>query len=161
MFVCWDTYSQPDRSLTQPYQQPPTLLVRFGKKCWYFWRSPIQKFHNVNCLRTWLTRSTMNFSDFLRDNQVAFVKPTANNNGLNFRTADGRLVATTLIPEVPAEEDILDWVKERFTWDCNVQESQSGNIILRVSKPRVVDYGTSLAGLFESPKATSKRKVKA
>lgn len=103
---------------------------------------------------------TMNFQDFLRENQVAFVKPTANNNGLNFRTQEGRLVGTTLIPEVPAEDEILGWIKERLTWNCNVQETESGNIMLRISKPRVVDYGLNLSGLFDEP-AVKGKKVKA
>lgn len=104
----------------------------------------------------------MTLREFFSQNNVAFVKPTANNNGLNFRTQEGRLVGTTLIPEVPAEGEILGWVKERLGWDCNVQETQSGNIMLRISKPRVVDHGLSLAGLFDEPKTTSKsKKVKA
>lgn len=103
----------------------------------------------------------MTLREFFSQNNVAFVKPTANNNGLNFRTQEGRLVGTTLISEVPVEDEILAWVKERLTWNCNIQETESGNIMLRISKPRVVDYGLNLAGLFEDEPAKSSKKVKA
>lgn len=95
----------------------------------------------------------MTFSEFLRDNGVAFVKPTNSGNGLNFRTQEGKLVGTMLLNEIPAEEGILNWIKERLQYDCNTQETQSGNIMLRISKPRVVDHGLSLAGLFEDDPA--------
>lgn len=96
----------------------------------------------------------MNFQDFLRENQVAFVKPTNNNNGLNFRNAEGQVVATFLTNEVPAEEDIIAWVKEHFSFTV---VTSNGSNIIRLNKP--VDKGLSLEGLWNKP--AKGKKVKA
>lgn len=97
----------------------------------------------------------MNFQDFLRENQVAFVKATNNNNGLNFRNAEGQVVATILTNDVPAEEDILAWVKEHFNFTV---VTSNGSNIIRLNKP--VDKGVALAGLWDEPEVKGK-KVKA
>ena len=86
----------------------------------------------------------MNFQEFLRENQVAFVKPTNNNNGLNFRNKEGQVVATFLTNEVPAEEDLLQWVKDHFNF--TVVQSNGSNII-RLNAP--VNKGVELTSLWE------------
>ena len=99
----------------------------------------------------------MNFQDFLRENQVAYVKPTNNNNGLNFRNAEGQVVATILTNDVPAEEDILAWVKEHFNFTV---ATSNGSNIIRLNKP--VDKGIALASLWDEDEAPAKgKKVKA
>ena len=97
----------------------------------------------------------MNFQSFLKENNVAFVKPTNNNNGLNFRNAEGQVVATILTNDVPAEEDILAWVKEHFAFTV---VTSNGSNIIRLNKP--VDKGVALAGLWDEPEVKGK-KVKA
>lgn len=97
----------------------------------------------------------MNFSDFLKQNGGAFVKATANNNGLNIRNSEGQVIATILMTEVPAEEEVLDWVKSRLN---HTVVSNAQNQIIRLNAP--VDKGIALESLFESP-APVKAKVKA
>lgn len=103
-----------------------------------------------------LTSVTMTFSEFLRENNVSFVKATQKGTGLNLRTSEGSLVAT-IMTSVPA--DILAWVKERLEFTATISATDSGNTMLRLAAPVVVDYGESLESLFAAP-ATGK-KVKA
>ena len=101
----------------------------------------------------------MNFQSFLKENNVAFIKATQKGTGLNLRTAEGTLVATIMTP-IP--ENILGWVKERLDFTATVSTTDSGNVMLRLAAPVVVDYGESLAGLWDEPKALAKgKKVKA
>lgn len=94
------------------------------------------------------------FREFLRSNNVAFVKQTASGNGLNLQSESGAQVATIILNEqTPAESDILGWTKERLDFSCRV----NGNFIT-LSK---VEKGVSIASLWEEPKATSRKKVKA
>ena len=87
----------------------------------------------------------MTFSEFLRTNSGAFVKPTANNNGLNIRNAEGQLVGTILMTDVPTEEsEILAWVKSRLN---HTVSSNNQNAIIRLNAP--VEKGVSLASLWE------------
>lgn len=91
----------------------------------------------------------MTLTEFLKNSNTAFVKPTQRLNGLNFRTAEGKLTATILMENPPETEgDILTWVKEHLEWNVTTQEDNS---IIRVSKPRVIDYGMSLDSLFNTP----------
>lgn len=86
----------------------------------------------------------MTFSDFLRTNGGSFVKATANNNGLNIRNAEGQVIATILMTEVPEEGEVLAWVKARLN---HTVSTNSQNAIIRLNAP--VDKGVALAGLFE------------
>lgn len=98
----------------------------------------------------------MTLSEFLRSNSASFVKPTANNNGLNFRTSEGKVVATLLMQEPPIEDkEILSWVKDHLNF--NVRTSANSNII-SIQAP--VDKGVSLDLLFEEA-PVSKKKAKA
>lgn len=96
----------------------------------------------------------MNFADFLRENGGAYVKATANNNGLNIRNQDGQVIATILMPEVPSEEEVLSWIQERLTWTV---ATNSSNSIIRLNKP--VDKGVALTSLFEAPEKGKKVKA--
>lgn len=98
----------------------------------------------------------MTFSEFLRTNGGAFIKATANNNGLNVRNAEGQVIATILMTEVPEEDEVLAWVKSRLN---HTVSTNNQNAIIRLNAP--VDKGISLADLFDEPKATSRKKVKA
>ena len=98
----------------------------------------------------------MTLAEFLQNSNTAFVKPTARQNGLNFRTEDGRITATVLVEDCPEESEILAWVKARL--NHTVRTSPGSNII-SINAP--VEKGVSLAGLFDEPKAASKKKVKA
>lgn len=99
----------------------------------------------------------MTFSEYLRSNAASYVKPTANSNGLNFRTSEGKVVGTILMQEPPTEEsEILDWVKSNL--NHNVRTSVGSNII---SLQAPVDKGFELAGLWDEPAAKSSKKVKA
>ena len=97
----------------------------------------------------------MTFQEFLSTNAASFVKPTANLNGLNFRNAENRVVATVLVEDCPqSETEIFSWIKERMNYTVSVN---AGNSIIRLNAP--VDKGFSLDSLFAAP-ATGK-KVKA
>ena len=100
----------------------------------------------------------MTFSEFLSQNSASFVKPTANLNGLNFRNAENRVVATVLVENCPqSETEIFQWIKERMNYTVSVN---AGNSIIRLNAP--VDKGFSLNSLFATPaKSKSSRKVKA
>lgn len=95
----------------------------------------------------------MTFSEFLRTNGGSFVKATANNNGLNIRNAEGSVVATILMTEVPAEDQILQWVKDRLN---HTVSTNSQNQIIRLNAP--VEKGVELAGLWDEPKQVSRKK---
>lgn len=98
----------------------------------------------------------MNFSEFLRENNVSFVKATQKGTGLNLRTSEGTLVATIMTP-VP--ENILAWVKDRFEYTATINQTPSGNVMLRLSAPVVVDHGESLESLFNAPEKSKKVKA--
>lgn len=99
----------------------------------------------------------MTFSEYLRSNSASYVKPTANLNGLNFRTAEGKVVGTILMQEPPTEEgEILAWVKSNL--NHTVRTSTGSNII---SLQAPVDKGFELSGLWDEVPAKAKRKVKA
>lgn len=99
----------------------------------------------------------MTFSEFLRSNGGAFIKATANHNGLNVRNAEGQVVATILMTEVPEEDEVLAWVKARLNYTVS---TNSQNQIIKLNAP--VDKGVALAGLFEDEVPTeSRKKVKA
>lgn len=98
----------------------------------------------------------MTFSEFLRSNGGAFIKATANNNGLNVRNQEGQVIATILMTEVPEEDEVLAWVKARLN---HTVSTNSQNAIIRLNAP--VEKGMSLAGLFEDEPAAKGKKVKA
>lgn len=92
--------------------------------------------------------------EFMRSNGVAFIKPTNSGNGLNFQNESGVQLATIILNEnTPATDEILTWAKAHLDFNCKV----SGNFIT-LSK---VEKGVSIASLWDEPKATSRKKVKA
>lgn len=98
----------------------------------------------------------MTFSEYLRSNSASYVKPTANLNGLNFRTSEGKVIGTILMQEPPTEEsEILAWVKSNL--NHNVRASAGSNII---SLQAPVDKGFELTSLWDEPEVKGK-KVKA
>ena len=98
----------------------------------------------------------MTFSEFLRNNGGAFIKATANNNGLNVRNTEGQVIATILMTEVPEEDEVLAWVKSRLN---HTVSTNSQNAIIRLNAP--VEKGVAIGALWDEPKAKSGRKVKA
>lgn len=96
----------------------------------------------------------MTFSEFLRSNGGAFIKATANNNGLNVRNAEGQVIATILMTEVPEEDEVLAWVKARLN---HTVATNSQNQIIKLNAP--VEKGVALAGLWDEP--AKGKKVKA
>lgn len=86
----------------------------------------------------------MTFSEFLRTNGGAFIKATANNNGLNVRNTEGQVIATILMTEVPLEDEVLAWVKSRLNYTVS---TNSQNAIIRLNAP--VEKGQSIASLWE------------
>lgn len=93
------------------------------------------------------------FREFLRSNNIAFIKRTASGNGLNMLNESGVQLATVILnQETPENEDILGWAKAHMDYSCKV----NGNFITLAK----VEVGVSISSLWDEPKATSKKKVK-
>lgn len=94
------------------------------------------------------------FKEFMRSNNVAFIKQTASGNGLNLQNESGVQIATIILNEnTPATDEILTWAKAHLDFNCKV----SGNFVT-LSK---VERGVAIASLWDEAPAKKARKVKA